>query len=188
MANVSVLSAIRRPLVLPPRDAAPAIRLLEPAARFALRIREKDRAGLKEVAGFPLGLALNTCAGTDRMSLHLGPDEYWLIAPNGHAGDLQADIAAALGARFHALVDISHRNVAMEISGAGAIEVLNGGIARDLSATAFPTGSAARTLCGKAEIVLARIGDAPRYRVECWRSFAPYIGAFFADLARDFDA
>lgn len=186
MANVSVISASRRPLALPAREKKPAIRVLEPAARFALRIRENDLAGLKDAAGFALDLSLNTFAGADRMSLRLGPDEYWLIAPNGHAADLQNEISVALGSRFHSLVDISHRNVAMEISGPGAADVLNGGIARDLADSAFPKGFASRTLCGKAEIVLARTGDGPTYRIECWRSFAPYIHALLSDLALDF--
>jgi sarcosine oxidase subunit gamma len=40
-----------------------------------------------------------------------------------------------------------------------------------------------RTLLGKAEIVLWRIGAAA-FRLEVWRSFAPYVSAFLAEAAR----
>ena len=45
---------------------------------------------------------------------------------------------------------------------------------------------ATRTLLGKAEIILWRLHDAPAYRVECGRSFAPYVYAFLREAAREF--
>ena len=39
---------------------------------------------------------------------------------------------------------------------------------------------------GKAEIVLMRLDDEPTYRVECWRSFAPYVLGFLNEAAREF--
>ncbi len=86
----------------------------------------------------------------------------------------------------HALIDIGHRSAGFEISGARAADALNAGCPLDLSARAFPTGTATRTLLGKAEIVLLRTDDAPAYRLECARSFARYVDAFLADAAREF--
>jgi sarcosine oxidase subunit gamma len=150
----------------------PEIAPLPDAARFALRLRPTLAAELGAVAGFPLDLAINRASPGPRRSIRLGPD---------------AEIAEALGDRFHALVEISHRNVGLAVRGAHAPDVLNAGCPLDLSAAAFPPGFATRTLLGKAEIVLIREDDAPTYRVECWRSFAPYVHGFLLEAARDFD-
>ena len=83
----------------------------------------------------------------------------------------------------HALIDVSHRNVAFEIAGPRAAAALNAGCPLDLHETAFPPGTATRTLLGKAEIVLIRPGSQPVYRVECWRSFATYVHGFLLEAA-----
>ena len=75
----------------------------------------------------------------------------------------------------HSLVNVSHRNVGIDVSGRQAAAVLNAGCPLDLSESAFPPGSATRTLLGKSEIVLIRASAAPLYRVECWRSFSTYV-------------
>jgi sarcosine oxidase subunit gamma len=41
-------------------------------------------------------------------------------------------------------------------------------------------------LLGKAEIVLWRLDAAPAFRVDCARSFAPYVQAFLQEAAREF--
>ena len=75
----------------------------------------------------------------------------------------------------HALVDISHRNCALEIAGPKAEDLLNTGCPLDLTPRAFPVGTCARTLLGKAEIVLWRIAT-DRFRLETWRSFGAMPG------------
>ncbi|WP_088348899.1 MULTISPECIES: sarcosine oxidase subunit gamma family protein [Rhodomicrobium] len=163
------------------------IRPLPGAARFALRLREADATG--EAAGFRLDQPLNTFAAQgDRLSLRLGPNEWLLIGPEADADAIAAEIAAALGTRFHTLVDIGHRNVAIEVKGPHAADILNAGCPLDLFDARFPTGTATRTLLGKAEIVLMRLDDAPTYRVECWRSFATYVHDFLTEAAQEFDA
>lgn len=158
--------------------------VIEPAqaeARFSLRVRYTDAA----VSGLPLGRPINTVSGDDwRWIARLGPDE-WLIG----AAEAEADVVAAsveheLGGRAHSLVDVSHRNVGIDVSGERAAIALNAGCPLDLGDAAFPEGSATRTLLGKAEIVLIRrSGPVPRYRVECWRSFATYIHGFLQEAA-----
>lgn len=165
------------------------IRPMAGAARFSLRLREADAAAIGAVAGFRVDQRLNSFAAEGgRFSLRLGPDEWLLIAPEADSETTAAEIAAALGERFHALVDIGHRNVAIEVKGPHAADILNAGCPLDLFEASFPTGSATRTLLGKAEIILARLDDAPTYRVECWRSFATYVHDFLAEAARDFEA
>lgn len=113
----------------------------------------------------------------------LGPDEWLVLGPEGRA--LEAHWSDALAGQAHSLVDISHRQVAIEVAGLRARDVLNGGCPLDLSDEAFPPGAATRTLLGKAEIVLIRADAALSYRVECWRSFAPYVYGLLSEVARE---
>lgn len=159
-----------------------AVRPLGAASRFSLRARSAPAA----VAGLPLDLRVNRCAQWDeRWAARLGPDEWLVGGPEADTDAMAAEIAAAFGNRFHALVDVSHRNVGIAVEGPGAADALNAGCPLDLHAGAFPAGSATRTLLGKAEIVLLRPGAAPVFRVECWRSFAPYVHGFLLEAARD---
>lgn len=136
------------------------------------------------VAG--LALPINRCVTAgDRTVARLGPDEWLLTGPEADTEAMAAEIGAALAGRFHALIDVSHRNVALEVSGPGAADILNSGCPLDLHPSAFPPGSGTRTLLGKAEIVLLRPGEAPVFRVECWRSFATYVHGFLTEAARD---
>jgi sarcosine oxidase, subunit gamma len=167
---------------------------LQAEARWSLRAPEHDVAKLKTVAGFQLDQPVNRFHMQDgRTAARLGPDEWLLLAPEADAEMVAAELTVALKNQHHALVDISHRNVALTVSGPAAAAVLNAGCPLDLHADKFPLGMATRTLLGKCEILLFRTDDGakssgPTYRVECWRSFATYVGAFLAESAREFHA
>ncbi|MFG1363625.1 sarcosine oxidase subunit gamma [Xanthobacter versatilis] len=154
---------------------------LPPADRFVLRLR-----GFSGTAGgFDLSGALNTAHGTpERFAARLGPDEWLLVLPEGEGAAAQAALKAALAGRFFSLVAVGHRNVGIAVTGPHAADVLNAGIALDLSDAAFPEGSATRTLLGKADVVVVRLGTG--FRVECWRSFAPYVSGFLTEVAQEF--
>ena len=170
--------AERRPALAGHRFANAHVTLAPapPAARWSLRGDAKD-AGKALKAKLPT--APNTSAAKDgRTALWLGPDE-WLVI-----GDEVEERPEAPAAETFAATDVSHRNVAILVSGEGAAATLNAGCPRDLSVEAFPIGACARTVLGKAEIVLLRT-DKDAFRVECWRSFAPYVWAFLEDAAAD---
>ncbi|OYX84618.1 MAG: hypothetical protein B7Y75_04395 [Azorhizobium sp. 35-67-5] len=120
------------------------------------------------------------------MAARLGPDEWLLIGPERDDATFVFAAAADLPDRVFSLVEVSHRNAALTVSGPGACAVLNAGIALDLSDAAFPAGSATRTLLGKAEVILLRPGAAPLYQVECWRSFAPYVHGLLTEVVQEF--
>ena len=61
---------------------------------------------------------------------------------------------------------------------------LHAGCPLDLDIEAFPEGMCTRTIFGKAEIVLWRTGPVT-FRVECGRSFAPYVVGLMAEAMRD---
>ena len=115
-------------------------------------------------------------------ALWLGPDEQLLLGPDGL--DLAAPLAAALHDLPHSLVDVSHRQTAVEISGPQATLLLSAGCPLDLDLSAFPVGMCTRTVLAKAEIVLRRT-SAEVFHLEVWRSFAAYVTEFLAEVARE---
>jgi sarcosine oxidase subunit gamma len=69
------------------------------------------------------------------------------------------------------------------VSGRDGPTLLAAGCPFDLDVSAFPVGMCTRTMLAKAEIVLWRTaGEA--FRIEVWRSFAPYVSAFLSEAAR----
>ena len=170
------LEAVSRIL---PRETS--LRVLPAMARFSLRVRVTADAPAA-IAGFRLDQPINRCVTREgRTSVRLGPDEWLILAPEADAELIQEEVETSLHNTAHALVDISHRNVAFEIAGPEAAAALNAGCPLDLHDVAFPAGSATRTLLGKTEIVLIRPTAAPTYHIECWRSFATYTHGFLIE-------
>ena len=73
--------------------------------------------------------------------------------------------------------------MALEVTGPDAALLLAAGCALDLGPGAFPVGMCTRTMLAKAEIVLWRTGP-EAFRIEVWRSFAPYLCAFLSEAGR----
>jgi sarcosine oxidase subunit gamma len=146
-------------------------------ARWSLRL-----PSALSVGGFFVDILVNRSSKAgDRLAARLGPDEWLLVAPAGDSPGF-----GALEGRHHSLVDVSHRYAAFTVEGAAAPLVLAAGCPLDLHADAFTAGSATRTLLGKAEIVLWRLGEPLSYRLECARSFAPYVERFLNEAAREY--
>jgi len=140
-------------------------------------------------AGAALGLALSSIAcradsrGT-RAALWLGPDEQLLLAPEAEGVEIASQLESALAALPHSLVDVSHRQIALELSGPYASTALSVGCPLDLYVAAFPVGMCTRTILGKADIVLWRT-DTEVFHLEVWRSFADYLSRYLAEAARE---
>lgn len=118
-----------------------------------------------------------------RAVLRLGPDELMLLAPEVDPAMARA-LEAALGGEPGCVVDVSHREVGLDVAGADVEAVLNAGCPLDLGLDAFPVGMCTRTLLGKADVVLWRRHEAS-FRLSCWRSFAPYVLEFLKGAASD---
>jgi sarcosine oxidase subunit gamma len=155
---------------------------LEPAAelhRWSVRARPDDRAFLEQLLQLQLPVQpLRSSGGKAGSALWLGPDE-WLVLLNPAAAGEFRDRCARFdwgAAPPASVVDVTHRSVAIRLSGTGAPWVINSGCPLDLAPHAFTPGSCTRTLFAKAEIVLWHVADTePCYYLECWRSFAPYV-------------
>ena len=151
------------------------------ATRISLRAREDGLAAAKKVLGFALPAKPKSSATKGGVHcLWIGPDEWLVIDADGSG--LPEKFAKEGNTKLSA-VDISHRNTAILLEGAKALDVLNSGCPQDLSSTAFPVGACSRTILGKSEIVLYRTGE-HAFRVECWRYFSDYVWSFLADAAK----
>jgi sarcosine oxidase subunit gamma len=174
--------ALRR---IPAIPAAAGLRLLEPAARFILRAEVRAIRAAGAALGIDVAAApCRASRGGTRAALWLGPDEYLLLAPQLEAPALAGAVENALQGEPHSLVDVSHRQSALELSGARAAEILNSGCPLDLDAAAFAVDMCTRTVFAKAEIVLWR--TAPDvFRLEVWRSFTDYVAGFLGEVVRE---
>jgi sarcosine oxidase subunit gamma len=158
-----------------------SILLLPPAARFVLR----GGSAVMAAAGNAIGLSLSEMAcrsvtRAERSALWLGPDEQLLLTSPADGESLKQQLIAALNELPHSLVEISHRQIALQIKGAQAAVLLSVGCPLDLHIKAFPVGMCTRTILGKCDIVLWR-RSADTFHVEVWRSFADYASRFLAE-------
>lgn len=144
-------------------------------ARLSLR---GDPAALG--AAFGIALPVQPCRAATaggRTALWLGPDEWLLLAPPG-----TLDTGAAV--EGGAVVDVSHRQVGLRLHGPAVADALAAGCPLDLHHKAFPPGMCTRTVFGKAEVVLWRVG-ADEFHLEVWRSFRGYVQALLDQAMRD---
>ncbi|MBN9030026.1 MAG: sarcosine oxidase subunit gamma [Rhizobiales bacterium 63-7] len=175
--------ALRREPLANAHGGSGGVRLTpaKPASRISLRARADAVGALSSALGLDLPIRPSASAiSNGRMALWLGPDEWLVIDENG--ADLMA--AAASAGAMHSATDVSHRNTAIIVSGPGAATAINSGCPQDLSLKACPVGKCSRTIFGKAEIVLLRMSE-DTFRVECWRSFSPFVFGLLAEGAED---
>ncbi|KQV66199.1 sarcosine oxidase subunit gamma [Rhizobium sp. Root1220] len=176
-------TAVRKSVLSGRHGGSAAVRLTPaPAAtRVALRAPAESLAALSASLGVKVPNAPKTSGRSQgRAALWLGPDEWLIIDESG--ADLMSGLANAGVA--HSATDVSHRNVAIIVSGPGAENTISAGCPQDLSLEAFPVGACSRTLFGKAEIVVLRTEE-DTFRVECWRSFADFVFGLLAEGAED---
>ena len=180
-----MLETVRSPLegLALPRGELFALAEAPAAARFIFRGGEAARAACSAAFGAELPMRLGPAgeAGA-RMGLWLGPDEWLLIAEGAESARLGGGLVARLAATPASLVDVSHRQIGLIVSGAQAARALSAGCPLDLDRSAFPPGMATRTLFDKAEVVLWRRSEA--FHVEVGRSFAPWLVASLIEAAR----
>jgi sarcosine oxidase subunit gamma len=157
------------------------VAVLPPAERISLRAPAGSFAALSKALGLTLPTKPKTSASEGgRSALWLGPDEWLVIDEDGN--DPLTDCATV--SQLHSAVGISHRNIAISVTGPNCEGTISSGCPQDLSLALFPVGACSRTILGKSEIVLLRTAE-DAFRVECWRSFSDYVYAFLADAAKD---
>src|SRR5579864_5154148 len=110
-ASMADLSRDRRAPLLP---ISPALHPLPGATRHVLRGGAEIRVAAERALrlAVPASACRAVCAH-ERAALWLGPDEWLLISPEG--SDDAAALRAALGEHPHSLVDVSHRQLGIEL-------------------------------------------------------------------------
>ena len=176
-------AAVRRTPEIP---ATAGLRLLPPQARCILRAQPRAIASAGTALGIDVAqVACRASQGGTRAALWLGPDEYLILAPEAEARLLARTLEDALRSEPHSLVDVSHRQTALEIRGPRVEEILNSACPLDLDVRAFAVGMCTRTVFAKAEIVLWRTAvDA--FRLEVWRSFTDYVARFICEVVSEY--
>ncbi len=147
--------------------------------RYNLRVKAADIAAFKKMSGLKLpGKINNASLSKDVNCLKLGPDEWMVVAAPSKGKILDAAFAKISKTMTCSVTDVSHRNVAFDVSGERAASLLNVGCPLDLSLAAFPIGKVTRTVFESVQIMILRTGE-QSFHVETWRSFAPYLRDFF---------
>lgn len=162
------------------------ITILPPKGRFSLRVAPQ---GLAEV-GKAIGLALPEKIGTKSVGeglecLCLGPDEWVLLCAKEKSGEIASALDAIYKECAHSLVDISDREVTIEITGEKAVDLLT--LAWPRNPESVPVGEARRTVFGGVSAVIWHDGDTA-WRLNAWRSFMPHLLALLVTGTRELAA
>ena len=164
------------------------LRVKSPATRLLLQGDAQARAAAAGVWGVPFSAeACRACLAGERATLWLGPDEHMLWQASRDAVLPRDELERALAPFPHSLVDISHRQMAFEISGPEAAVILAGACPLDLDVRKFPVHMCTRTVLAKAEIVLWRTAP-ENFHMEVWRSYQNYAEKLLEEIARHYDA
>lgn len=134
------------------------------------------------------GAANTWNAGGDYSALWLGPDEWLIVAPDGHNDALGADLRLALAGAHHSVTDLSANRTIIEIGGADARLVLAKGCPLDLHGSAFKPPQCAQSLLAKSQMILQCVDARPVFRVFVRISFAPYVAEWLLDAAAELAA
>jgi sarcosine oxidase subunit gamma len=159
-----------------------SVAVAEDCARFSLRVRPEGLAKAGEAFGCALPARIGGLAASgERLAICLGPDEWFLMAPADDARAIEERFAAGMG-QAYSLVEVSHREVGIEVRGPAATLALSSLCALDLEG--MPSGSATRTILDRAQVVL--IKQAPdHYRIEVWQSFAGHVWTLLEAVRRE---
>ncbi len=135
------------------------------------------RAAIKAVVGVSLPLTSNTyqVGEGDLRALWLGPSEWMLMAPSQRIDAMVSELRAALNDAFAAINDLSGGMVTLEISGPESTDLLSKGCTLDFHPLSFNPGQCAQSGFAKANVLIAKISDEPRYSISVRRTFADYV-------------
>lgn len=156
------------------------VRTGPPAARWSLRTGDPE--AVSAALPLPLPRAINATTGeADRLAVCLGPDEWLLWTAEA---DRDAFGTATIPGP-HSLVDISDRDVAIALAGAGACDALLTGCPRDVAR--LPVGWGGRTVFEDTGIILVRRAETA-FDLLVARSRAPHILSHLDTVRQEFAA
>lgn len=171
----------------------PGVLVETPAARVTVqpgpgRLSLRARKAALPALGVALGLTLPTrigqrATGDGIEAICLGPDEWTILAPTDAVAALLA--ASAGVGQPHSLVDISGREITLQIDGPRAAALLTLACPRDIDT--IPVGEGRRTVFDGATVVLWRDAE-NSFRMDIWNSFAAHLAQLLKTGARELAA
>ena len=145
---------------------------------------------VKVATGADLPVANTVSAADDIRILWLGPNEWWVVAPDAKRAELVERLRQSFAGQHTAVTDVSESRTVMSIAGPAARDVLARGVSLDLHPRAFGPGQCAQTGMSKANVVLHQIEAQgttwPSYEIYILKSFADYLWRWIALVAEDF--
>jgi len=125
-------------------------------------------------APYPLPLTPNTAWEEGaRAALWLGPNEWLVLGPPSAGPEIVDELHAAVGELHSSIVDVSAARAVLELSGAGANELLSKGCSLDLHPRVWGAGMCAQTLLAGVPVVFHQRTSATGVLVR--PSFADYL-------------
>ncbi|TCT44914.1 sarcosine oxidase subunit gamma [Martelella mediterranea] len=162
------------------------VSIAQPCARLNLRARAAAVAPLCDALGLELSDRIGKRSRADtREALCLGPDEWLILTREDDAASAISACAAIYDRHPHSLVDISGREITVEISGEKATDLLTLGCPRDPETIAI--GEGRRTVFDGVSVVIRR-EEANRFAMDMWHSFAPFALSLLATGAAEIAA
>jgi sarcosine oxidase, subunit gamma len=172
--------AARSPVAAPvPATTALVAGWREGLAIVNLRGNAEDEA-FRRAAASALGVELpiqpgSVSEGGAVRIVWAGPDDWFVIAPKGHAEALASKLREAMAGQHHAVTDVSSGYTVLHLSGTSVREVLAQGCPLDLHPRAFHCGSSAGSHFFKASVWLWQTEEAPAFELLVRRSFTGYV-------------
>lgn len=138
-----------------------------------------------------LGLALpvQACTSVANQRIRLawvGPDDWFVVGPQGEQAALVAALRLALGEQHAAVTDVSSGYLMVSLNGPSACELLAQGCPMDFHPNAFHIDQAATTHFHKVGITLWRTAAPPNFELLVRRSFIDHFWQLVMAGSREF--
>ncbi len=143
-------------------------------------------AAAESVLEQTLPVVPNTIGAGNRRIYWLGPDEWLVVCSVSEARNLIAELRESLSAQHASVTDVTGGQIAMQLSGSGAREVLCKGCTLDFRPRSFEVGSCAQSGLAKANVLIGLLDNQPTFQIIVRRSFAEYLALWLRHAAREY--
>ncbi len=147
------------------------------------------RENFKAATGIDLPEVPNTfTAGEQVEALWLGPNEWQIVVQDSReeaGGEWTGRLREAMAGHFCSVVNVSHAQAVIGLTGPMAREVLERAVPLDMHPRSFASGQVKQTLFGKHTGIMLQLRDeTPVFDIYARRSFAAYVWRYLEDCAR----
>lgn len=155
-----------------------------------LRGNSQDPAfvhAVQQALGLALPVSACTTLANQRLRLvWVGPDDWFVLGPQGEQAALVAALRLALGDQHAAVTDVSSGYFVVSLEGPSARDLLAQGCPMDFHPSAFHADQAATTHFYKVGITLWRTAAPPNFELLVRRSFIDHFWQLVMAGSREF--